>query len=177
VAPGDTVLGLASSGVHSNAFSLVRRIVEVSGLPWSAAAPFDPKVTLGQALMTPTRIYVPAVLRLHRAGLLKAAAHITGGGLPGNLRRVLPEDTVAVLDPYWPVPPVFAWLARAGGVAPEEMLRVFNCGIGMALVVADAEAASELLRDQGESVARIGRIEAGSGAARVSIDLPSGWPG
>ena len=91
VAPGDTVLGLASSGVHSNAFSLVRRVVEVSGLAWSAPAPFDPEVTLGQALMTPTRIYVPALLALHRAGLLKAAAHITGGGLPGNLPRVLPD--------------------------------------------------------------------------------------
>ena len=91
VAPGDTVLGLASSGVHSNAFSLVRRVVEVSGLPWSAPAPFDPEVTLGQALMAPTRIYVPALLALHRAGLVKAAAHITGGGLPGNLPRVLPD--------------------------------------------------------------------------------------
>jgi len=177
VTPGDTVLGLASSGVHSNAFSLVRRVVEVSGLPWNAPAPFDHQVTLGQALMTPTRIYVPAVLTLHRAGLLKAAAHITGGGLPGNLPRVLPEGTVAVLDPYWSIPPVFAWLARTGGVAPEEMLRVFNCGIGMVLVVADAEAATEMLRDRGESVARIGRIEADSGTPCVRIDLPAGWPG
>jgi len=90
---------------------------------------------------------------------------------------VLPEDTVAVLQPYWSVPPVFGWLARTGGVAPEEMLRVFNCGIGMAIVVADAEAATELLRDQGESVARIGHIAAGSGPAAVQIDLPVGWPG
>ena len=177
VAVGDAVLGLASSGVHSNAYSLVRRVVEVSGLPWSAPAPFDPEVTLGQALMVPTRIYVPALLALHRAGLLKAAAHITGGGLPGNLPRVLPEDSVAVLEPYWSVPPVFAWLARAGGVAPEEMFRVFNCGIGMAIVVADVDAATELLRDQGESVARIGRIEAASGPASVRMALPVGWPG
>ena len=140
-------------------------------------APFDPEVTLGQALMTPTRIYVPALLALHRAGLLKAAAHITGGGLPGNLPRVLPDDTVAVLEPYWSIPPVFGWLARTGGVAPAEMLRVFNCGIGMALVVADPDAATELLRDQGESVARIGHIEAGSGPPEVRIDLPAGWPG
>ena len=90
--------------------------------------------------MTPTRIYVRPLLALHRAGLLKAAAHITGGGLPGNLPRVLPAGTRAVLTPAWPVPPVFGWLARAGGIAPEEMLRVFNCGIGMALVVAAAEA-------------------------------------
>jgi phosphoribosylformylglycinamidine cyclo-ligase len=177
VAVGDAVLGLASSGVHSNAYSLVRRVVEVSGLPWSAPAPFDPAVTLGQALMVPTRIYVPALLALHRAGLLKAAAHITGGGLPGNLPRVLPDDTVAVLEPYWSVPPVFAWLARTGGVAPEEMFRVFNCGIGMAIVVADVDAATELLRDQGESVARIGRIEAATGPASVRMLLPVGWPG
>ena len=177
VAPGDAVLGLASSGVHSNAYSLVRRVIEVSGLPWSAPAPFNPAMTLGQALMVPTRIYVTALLALHRAGLLKAAAHITGGGLPGNLPRVLPEDTVAVLEPSWPVPPVFAWLARTGGVAPEEMLRVFNCGIGMAVVVADVDAATELLRDQGESVARIGHIEAAGGEPSVRMALPPGWPG
>ncbi len=177
VAVGDAVLGLASSGVHSNAYSLVRRVVEVSGLPWSAPAPFNPAVTLGQALMVPTRIYVPALLALHRAGLLKAAAHITGGGLPGNLPRVLPDDTVAVLEPYWSVPPVLAWLARTGGVAPEEMFRVFNCGIGMAIVVADVDAATELLRDQGESVSGIGRIEAASGPASVRMELPAGWPG
>jgi phosphoribosylformylglycinamidine cyclo-ligase len=177
VEPGDTVLGLASSGVHSNAYSLVRRVVKVSGLAWSAPAPFAPEVSLGQALMVPTRIYVPALLALHRAGLLKAAAHITGGGLPGNLPRVLPEDTVAVLEPYWTVPPVFAWLARTGGVAQDEMFRVFNCGIGMAIVVADPDAATELLRDQGESVARIGRIEAASGPPSVRMDLPPGWPG
>jgi len=177
VAPGDAILGLASSGLHSNAFSLVRRVVEVSRLPWSAPAPFDPEVTLGQALMVPTRIYVPALLALHRAGLLKAAAHITGGGLPGNLPRVLPDNTVAVLEPYWSVPAVFGWLARTGGVAPEEMLRVFNCGIGMALVVTDVDAATELLRGQGESVARIGHIAAASGPPAVRIDLPAGWPG
>jgi phosphoribosylformylglycinamidine cyclo-ligase len=177
VAPGDTVLGLASSGVHSNAFSLVRRVVEVSGLPWNAPAPFDPEVTLGQALMTPTRIYVPALLALHRAGLVKAAAHITGGGLPGNLPRVLPADTVAVLEPYWSIPPVFGWMARTGGVAPEEMLRVFNCGIGMVVVVSDPDAAAELLRDRGESVARIGHIAAAEGPPQVTVDLPTGWPG
>jgi phosphoribosylformylglycinamidine cyclo-ligase len=177
VAPGDAVLGLASSGVHSNAYSLVRRVVEISGLPWGAPAPFDLAITLGQALMVPTRIYVPAVLALHRAGLLKAAAHITGGGLPGNLPRVLPDETVAVLEPYWSVPPVFAWLARTGGIEAAEMLRVFNCGIGMALVVSDPDAATEMLRDQGESVARIGRIEAASGAPTVRIELPAGWPG
>jgi len=177
VEPGDAVLGLASSGVHANAYSLVRRVVAISGLPWDAPAPFEPSVSLGQALLAPTRIYVPALLALHRAHLLRAAAHITGGGLPGNLPRVLPEGTVAVLEPYWSIPPVFAWLARTGGIAPDEMLRVFNCGIGMALVVSDPDAATELLRDQGESVARIGRIESASGPASVRIELPPGWPG
>jgi len=179
VGPGDAVLGLASSGLHSNAFSLVRRVVEISGLGWDAPSPFAPELLLGAALLEPTRIYVRALLALHRAGLMKAAAHITGGGLPGNLPRVLPEGTVAVLAPDWPVPPVFSWLARVGGVAPGEMLRVFNCGIGMVMVVAaeEAERAAEMLRDAGESVARIGHIAAGSGEAEVRIDVPAGWPG
>jgi phosphoribosylformylglycinamidine cyclo-ligase len=179
VGPGDAVLGLASSGLHSNAFSLVRRVVELSGLGWDAPAPFAPDLLLGAALLEPTRIYVRALLALHRAGLMKAAAHITGGGLPGNLPRVLPEGTVAVLTPDWPVPPVFAWLARVGGIAPAEMLRAFNCGIGMAIVVAEADvaAAMALLREQGETVMRIGHIEAAVGTASVQITLPDGWPG
>ncbi|HTW27193.1 MAG TPA: phosphoribosylformylglycinamidine cyclo-ligase [Acetobacteraceae bacterium] len=179
VGPGDAVLGLASSGLHSNAFSLVRRVVQHSGLGWDAPAPFAPELALGAALLEPTRIYVRPLLALHRAGLMKAAAHITGGGLPGNLPRVLPDGTVALLAPEWPVPPVFAWLARVGGIAPGEMLRVFNCGIGMAVVVAEADvgAAMALLREQGETVMRIGRIEAAAGPADVRITLPDGWPG
>jgi phosphoribosylformylglycinamidine cyclo-ligase len=175
VGPGDTLLGIGSAGVHSNGFSLVRRIVQASGLAWTDAAPFAPDQELAPALMTATRIYVCAVLALHRAGLLKAAAHITGGGLPGNLPRVLPEGTVAALTPTWPVPPVFNWLARAGRVKAREMLRVFNCGIGMALVVADPEAAVKILEAEGEAVSRIGTIEAGSGPASVRIDPPAGW--
>jgi phosphoribosylformylglycinamidine cyclo-ligase len=175
VEPGDAILGLASSGVHSNGFSLVRRIVQTSGLKWTDAAPFAPDLELGPALMTPTRIYVAAALALHRAGLLKAAAHITGGGLPGNLPRVLPEGTVAALTPTWLVPPVFGWLARAGRVGAEEMLRVFNCGVGMALVVSDPVAAIKLLEEQGEVVSRIGVIETGDGAARVQFEPPVGW--
>ncbi|MBV8398937.1 MAG: phosphoribosylformylglycinamidine cyclo-ligase, partial [Acetobacteraceae bacterium] len=120
--------------------------------------------------------YARAVLALHRAGLLKAAAHITGGGLPGNLPRVLPEGTAAVLDASWPVPPVFRWIADTGGIEPSEMLRVFNCGIGMALVVTDPDAAEASLRERGESVFRIGRIERDEGSAALHIDLPSGWP-
>ena len=175
VAPGDAILSLGSAGVHSNGFSLVRKIVEASGLRWGDSAPFAAGQTLGAALMAPTRIYVKSVLALHRAGLLKAAAHITGGGLPGNLPRVLPKGTAAVLDRAWPVPPVFAWLARAGKVAPEEMLRVFNCGVGMALVVPDADAAAAVLRAQGEQVSRIGLIVASDVPASVRVDLPSSW--
>jgi phosphoribosylformylglycinamidine cyclo-ligase len=177
VAPGDAVLGIASSGVHSNGFSLVRRIVEAGNAGWAAPAPFASGATLGGALMQPTRIYVKPVLALHRAGLLKAAAHITGGGLPGNLPRMLPDDMLAAIDAgLWKLPPVFAWLARAGGVGAAEMLRVFNCGIGMALVVSDAPAALALLAEHGEQAMRIGRIESAPGAAGVRIDLPPGWP-
>ena len=177
VRPGDTLLGLASSGVHSNGFSLVRRIVEGGNAGWAAPAPFAAAMTLGEALMTPTRIYVKPLLALHKASLLKAAAHITGGGLPGNLPRALPENTRAVIDAAaWTLPPVFAWLARAGGVAAGEMLRVFNCGLGMVLVVDNPDAATELLQAQGETVFRIGTVEAGEGAPQVEIKYPADWP-
>ncbi len=179
VAPGDTILGLASSGVHSNGFSLVRRIVEAGNAGWAAPSPFGGG-TLGDALLAPTKIYVKSLMALHRAGLLKAAAHITGGGLPGNLPRVLPAGTRAVVDAgAWTLPPVFRWLARTGNVAAEEMLRVFNCGIGMAVVTAEPDRARALLEAEGESVSVIGRIEAGAveGEAEIRIDLPAGWPG
>ena len=158
VGPGDAILGLPSSGVHSNGFSLVRKIVALAGLDWHAAAPFSPGKTLAEILMTPTRIYVRSMLALHQARLLKGAAHITGGGLPGNLPRALPETCGAVLNGPWEMPAIFAWLARTGNVAPEEMLRVFNCGVGMTLVVSDAEAAMALLRQQGETPFRLGQV-------------------
>ena len=175
VSPGDHILGLASSGVHSNGFSLVRRVVQASGLSWSDPAPFAATLTLGEALMSPTRIYVRSVLALHHAGLLKAAAHITGGGLPGNLPRIMPMGTVAKLETTWPVPPVFAWLASTGGIAPAEMLRVFNCGVGMALVVSDPAAAIRLLQAHGETVCHIGMVEALDGPAEVRIEQSAGW--
>jgi phosphoribosylformylglycinamidine cyclo-ligase len=180
VAPGDTVIGLAASGVHANGFSLVRRIIAASGARLEAPAPFaTDAVTLGEALLTPTRLYVKSVLALHRAGLLKAAAHITGGGLPGNLPRVLPAGTIAALDAgAWSVPPVFRWLAAAGSVSTEEMLRVFNCGIGMAVIVADEAAALARLKTLGEVARVIGRIEAAadtSAPAALTIDPPPGW--
>jgi phosphoribosylformylglycinamidine cyclo-ligase len=177
VRPGDTLLGLPSSGVHSNGFSLVRRIVGIARLGWQDPAPWSPGETTAAALMIPTRLYVKPLLALHRAGLISAAAHITGGGLPGNLPRVLPPGTSAVIDRAWPVPPVFGWLARAGKVAEDELLRVFNCGIGMVLVAADPQAAIAALAEQGETAYPIGRVEASEGAPSVRFQLPPGWPG
>lgn len=184
LAPGDALLGLASSGVHSNGFSLVRRILAATGRTPDLPAGFAPGLTLGEALLAPTRIYVKPLLALHRArggtGLLKAAAHITGGGLPGNLPRVLRPGIEAIIDAgAWPVPPVFAWLAAAGDVAADEMLRVFNCGIGMVCVVpadAAAEAAAQLTA-AGETVFRIGHLAACNGPAGLRIEnLSPGWP-
>ena len=163
VKPGDAILGLASSGVHSNGFSLVRRVVEKSGLSWDAPAPFSPGATLAAALMTPTRLYVRQLLALHRAGLLHAAAHITGGGLPGNLPRVLPTGLDAVVTQAWPIPRVFRWLASAGAVAPNEMRSVFNCGLGMVLVVPDAEAATTALAALDETAIPLGHIAPAGG--------------
>ncbi|HEY1856565.1 phosphoribosylformylglycinamidine cyclo-ligase [Acidocella sp.] len=158
VGPGDAILGLPSSGVHSNGFSLVRKIIALAGLDWHAAAPFASGQTLAETLMAPTRIYVQPMLALHRAGLLKGAAHITGGGLPGNLPRALPETCGAALNGPWAMPAIFPFLAKAGNVAPEEMLRVFNCGVGMTLIVSDAEAAMALLRQQGEAPFLLGQV-------------------
>ncbi len=162
VAVGDAILALPASGVHSNGFSLIRKVVEQTG-SWRMAAPFDPSESLAQALMLPTRIYVKPILALHKAGLLKAAAHITGGGLPGNLPRALPEGLGAQLQAPWPMPAVFPWLARQGNIATAEMLRVFNCGIGMALIVTDAEAAKEVLIREGEAPFLLGRVTAETG--------------
>jgi phosphoribosylformylglycinamidine cyclo-ligase len=169
VSPGDTVLGLPSSGIHSNGFSLVRRIIARTKIGLNDPAPFSNDETLGKALLTPTELYVHPVLALVRAGQLQAAAHITGGGLPGNLPRVLPEGCAAVLDKAWPMPAPFRWLQATGIVAPEEMLRVFNCGVGMALVVHDAAAAEILLREAGYAPFRIGHIIATDGAPGVDV--------
>jgi phosphoribosylformylglycinamidine cyclo-ligase len=159
---GDAVLGLPSSGVHSNGFSLVRRIVAKTGLGWDADAPFAPGRSLGEALLEPTRIYVkPLLAALGATEGIRALAHITGGGFPDNLPRVLPDDVgIAIdLDAIRP-PPVFGWLAREGGVAEAEMLRTFNCGIGM-VVIAAADAVDdvdEALTRAGETPVRLGRI-------------------
>ena len=183
VVAGDVLLGLASSGVHSNGFSLVRRVLEAAGLGLGAPAPFEPGRSVAEALLAPTRIYVKPVLAAHRAGLVKAVAHITGGGLPGNLPRVLPKGVIAALDARgWAVPPVFGWLARAGNIVPEEMLRVFNCGIGMVVVVAagQEDAAIAMLAGAGETATRIGTIEPGPDASEAAVrvdNLGAGWPG
>jgi phosphoribosylformylglycinamidine cyclo-ligase len=165
VAAGDAILALPSAGVHSNGFSLVRKIIENAGLNWRMAAPFDGARTLGEVLMLPTRIYVKPVLALHQAGLLRGAAHITGGGLPGNLPRALPEGLGAELHAPWAMPAVFPWLAHAGNIATAEMLRVFNCGIGMTLIVTDADAAMEVLIREGEAPFVIGKVNTKPGLA------------
>ncbi len=136
ILPGDVILGLASSGVHSNGYSLVRRIVEKSGVRYDAPAPFEPGRTLGEALIEPTRIYVkPLLAAIRQSGAVKGLEHITGGGIVENLPRILPAGTTAEIDlDAIPVPPVFGWLAREGPVEEAEMLRAFNCGVGMVVI-------------------------------------------
>ena len=161
VAAGDIVLGLASSGPHANGFSLIRRLVETQGLDYAAPSPFAPETSLAEALLTPTRIYVKSCLAAIAKGGVKALAHITGGGFPENLPRVLPQGLGVALDAAaWPLPPLFGWLAKAGGIPAAEMMRTFNCGIGMAVVVGadDAERLSAVFEAQGEAVYRIGAI-------------------
>jgi phosphoribosylformylglycinamidine cyclo-ligase len=175
VAPGDWLIGLPSSGVHSNGFSLVRRICAEAGIGFQDVAPWAEGQSVAEALMTPTRLYVAQVLALHRAGMLKAAAHITGGGLPGNLPRVLPHGLDAVIDTAWEIPTVFGWLATAGQIEEAEMLNVFNCGIGMVLVVEDKSAALDALAALGEQPVVIGRIEAAEGEPSVRLDVPPGF--
>jgi len=164
VRAGDVILGLASSGIHSNGYSLVRKIVERTGLRWSAPAPFDPARELGAALLEPTRIYVKSCLAALRATkAVKALAHITGGGFPDNIPRVLPQGLGVMLDLHRvPVPPIFRWLSDVGQVAEAEMLRTFNCGVGMVAVVAPGEvdAVGNALVREGETVVPIGEVVA-----------------
>ena len=167
VVAGDVLLGLASDGVHSNGYSLVRRIVEVSCLGWGDDAPFTDG-TLGAALLAPTRLYVkPALLAVEQGGV-HALAHITGGGLTENLPRVLPEGLCATIDlTSWDLPPVFKWLAATGNMAEAELLKTFNAGIGMVLSVAaeDADAITTLLTAAGETVSTIGTVTTGEGVS------------
>jgi phosphoribosylformylglycinamidine cyclo-ligase len=162
VAPGDAVLGLVSSGPHSNGYSLIRRIVETAGLDYSDEAPFAPGRRLGEVLLTPTRIYVNPVLHaIRETRSIKALAHITGGGFIENIPRVLPGDAVAEIRlEAIPVQPVFQWLARKSGISEREMLRTFNCGIGMILLCApgDADRVTRTLEATGETVIALGSI-------------------
>ena len=174
IAEGDIIIGLASSGVHSNGYSLVRKVVAKSGLPWSAAAPFAPTQTLGEAILTPTRIYVKSCLAAIRATkAVKGLAHLTGGGFLDNIPRVLPKGLGARIDlSAVPVLPVFKWLAREGGIAQNEMLRTFNCGIGMIVIAAskDVTAVAQAFTAAGEKAVTIGSVMRASDEARVVYD-------
>ena len=170
VAPGDVILGLASSGVHSNGFSLVRRLAADKGWKLDRPAPFDHDVRLIDALMAPTKIYVKALLPQVNAGRIHGLAHITGGGLLENLPRVLPAGCHATVDAdAWPLPRLMAFLQAQGAIEPEEMARTFNCGIGMAIIVAaeDADAVQAGLQEAGETVFVIGRVDAGERGCTV----------
>jgi phosphoribosylformylglycinamidine cyclo-ligase len=174
IAEGDIIIGLASSGVHSNGYSLVRKVVEKTGLPWTAAAPFAPNQSLGEAILTPTRIYVKACLStIRETKAVKGLAHITGGGFPDNIPRVLPKGLGARIDlTRVPVPSVFRWLASAGDIAQNEMLRTFNCGIGMIAIASpkEADAVGKALARAGETVVTLGNINKATGDPRVVYD-------
>jgi phosphoribosylformylglycinamidine cyclo-ligase len=185
VSVGDIIIGLSSSGVHSNGYSLVRRLIADKGIDILAPAPFQTEMNLGDVLLTPTRIYVKSLLPLVRAGQIKALAHITGGGLTENIPRVLPAGTEAQLDAScWQLPPVFSWLRDLGGIQAPELVRTFNCGIGMVVVVAAAEADGVIaaLGAAGETAMQIGQIVARSagvactvGGAAGALGYSSSW--
>ncbi len=180
VRPGDIVIGLASSGVHSNGYSLVRRAVAESGIGWDQPAPFDPGCSLGQALLEPTRLYVKAALAACRSDAVKALAHITGGGLIENPPRVVPDDCGIGIDAArWQLPPVFGWLMTTAGIAPMEMARTFNCGIGMIAVAdsANAPVAIAQFASQGVEAFEIGEIlRRNSGDKAVVLEGTENWP-
>jgi phosphoribosylformylglycinamidine cyclo-ligase len=181
VAAGDVVLGLASTGLHSNGFSLVRRVVAEAGLAYAAPAPFDIATSLGAALLAPTRLYVKSCRAALAAGGVKALAHITGGGLLENIPRVLPAGLAAELDAAsWTLPPVFRWLAETAAIPRAEMARTFNCGIGMIAVAAPERAAAvtRVLSEAGERVHTIGRIVPRSAdAGTLILGAEAAWPG
>ena len=168
--PGDVLIGVASSGVHSNGYSLVRKVVEKSGLGWDADAPFAPGTALGEALLTPTRLYVKSALEALRVGGVKGFAHITGGGVTENLPRALPDGLDAEVDlDCWTPPAVFGWLAKTAGIAAPEMLRTFNCGIGLVAVVSEKFSGHviEAFQQSGDKAMRLGHVVAGAGEAKV----------
>lgn len=158
---GDVLLGLTSSGLHSNGFSLVRKIIEMQGLSYNDPAPWDRETTVGLSLLTPTRIYVKPLLHAVQNGHIKGMSHITGGGLTENIPRMLPKHLAAEINvSRWPIPPVFEWLKRAGNVSSAEFARAFNTGLGMVLVVEmeDLDKVLGVLRGEGEDVYEVGRL-------------------
>ena len=182
VVAGDVVLGLASTGLHSNGYSLVRRVVAEAGLAYAAPAPFAAEQSLGEALLTPTRLYVKSCRAALAAGGVKALAHITGGGLLENIPRVLPTGLAAELDAgRWTLPPVFRWLAEKAAIPRLELARTFNCGIGMIAVTAPERAAAvtRVLSEAGEHVHPIGRIvpRAGGAPGTLILGAEAAWPG
>ena len=167
--PGDVLIGIASSGAHSNGYSLVRKVVEHAGIALDAQAPFAPGKTLGEALLTPTRLYVKSALAAMHAGVL-GLAHITGGGITDNLPRSLPDGLDAEIDlDAIAVPPVFSWLAKTAAIAEAEMLRTFNCGIGLVAVANEKTAGHviEAFQEHGDRAVRLGRLIVGDGEAKA----------
>jgi len=171
---GDVILGLASSGAHSNGYSLVRKVIEKTGLPWEAPSPFMTGQSLGDAILTPTRIYVKAcIAAIRETNAVKGMAHITGGGFQDNIPRILPKGLGARIDlARIAVPPVFQWLASAGVIAQSEMLRTFNCGIGMIVITApkDVAAITKALERSGQTVATLGKVTTEIGDRQVVYD-------
>ena len=176
ISPGDVILGLASSGVHSNGFSLVRRIIEQNRWKLDQASPAEDGHSLGEVLLEPTRIYVRTLLPLVQEGRIKGLAHITGGGLLENIPRVLPQNCHAVVEVLWKLPLIFSLLQEGGHIAPQEMARTFNCGIGMAVIVSSDEAGdlTARLESAGETVVEIGRIDSGPRGCTISAG-PGTW--
>lgn len=175
ITAGDVLLGVASSGLHSNGFSLIRKILETTGLSYSAPCPWDSSLTLGRALLQPTAIYIKQVLPVAQAGLIKGMSHITGGGFIENIPRVLPQDLGCSIDASsWELPPVFRFLMKQGGVEPLEMARTFNNGIGMVVITSpnNASAAAEALRKAGSAeVYQIGEVTSKPGVAMENIHV------
>lgn len=159
---GDVVFGLASSGIHSNGFSLIRYLIEKNHLSYEMKAPFNPKISLYESLLTPTRIYVKSCLKIIQEGGVKAIAHITGGGLKENIPRIIINSSVAVeIDlSTWNLPPIFQWLKNLGNIETEEFIKTFNCGIGMILIISieKADIIENLLKDSGEIIYKIGKV-------------------
>jgi phosphoribosylaminoimidazole synthetase len=167
---GDILLGLRSSGLHSNGYSLVRKCVQKSGLQWTDPAPFQPDLPLGEALLCPTKIYVKSILALTKLDLVKGMAHITGGGFPENIPRMLPAELMAVVDINWTIPAVFRWIQEIGDISTYEMMRTLNCGIGMVLLIAqeNKDQVLELLSENGETDV----VHLGFTASRPHVDAP-----